>query len=234
MTDVRTLVLVPGAGGDGRYWDQLTPELERLGSRAIPVTLPAGDESAGWREYADAIVAAAGSELHLVVVAQSLGGFSAPMAAERLEVDRIVLVNAMIPLPGETGTAWWSDTGQGEAQREYLESIGLTPEEAADDRVLYFHDVAEDVVAETFARGEPQQTMTPMHQPWPLDAWPDIPTSVLAGHDDRLFPLAFQRRVARERLGLEAEEIPGGHLAPVSRPRQLAERLVHLAGERLA
>jgi pimeloyl-ACP methyl ester carboxylesterase len=77
MTDVRTFVLVPGAGGDGRYWDQLTPELERLGRRAIPVTLPAGDESAGWREYADAIVAAAGSERHLVIVAQSLGGFSA-------------------------------------------------------------------------------------------------------------------------------------------------------------
>jgi pimeloyl-ACP methyl ester carboxylesterase len=137
----------------------------------------------------------------------------------------------MIPLPGETGTAWWSDTGQGEAQRAYLQSIGLTPEDAADDRVLYFHDVAEDVVAETFARGEPQQTMTPMHQPWPLDAWPDIPTSVLAGRDDRLFPLAFQRRVARERLGLEAEEIPGGHLAPVSRPRELADRLVRLAGD---
>src|SRR5207249_5811973 len=46
--------------------------------------------------------------------------------------------------------------------------------------------------------------------------WPDVPTQVLAGRDDRLFPVDFQRRVARERLGIEADEIGGGHLVTLA------------------
>ena len=83
----------------------------------------------------------------------------------------------------------------------------------------------DDVVDEAFARGEPQQSMTPMSQPFPLAAWPDVPTRVIAGRDDRLFPLEFQRRVARERLGIEADEIPGGHMLALSHPHELVEQL---------
>jgi pimeloyl-ACP methyl ester carboxylesterase len=66
-------------------------------------------------------------------------------------------------------------------------------------------------------------------EPWPLDAWPDVPTRVLVPRADRLFPLEFQRRVARERLGLEIDEMGGGHLPMLSRPGELARRLVELA-----
>jgi pimeloyl-ACP methyl ester carboxylesterase len=64
----------------------------------------------------------------------------------------------------------------------------------------------------------------PMTEPWPLDAWPDVPTRVLVGRDDRLFPADFQRRVARERLGIEADEIGGGHLLALSQPELVVER----------
>jgi pimeloyl-ACP methyl ester carboxylesterase len=67
-------------------------------------------------------------------------------------------------------------------------------------------------------------------EPWPLDAWPDVPTHVLIPRGDRLFPFDFQRRVARERLGLEIDEMPGGHVPMLSRPSELAKRLVELAG----
>ncbi len=66
-------------------------------------------------------------------------------------------------------------------------------------------------------------------EPWPLAAWPDVPTRVLAPRDDRLFPLDFQRRVARERLGLEVDEMAGGHVPMLARPAELATRLVELA-----
>jgi pimeloyl-ACP methyl ester carboxylesterase len=67
-------------------------------------------------------------------------------------------------------------------------------------------------------------------EPWPLEAWPaEVPTRVLAPREDRLFPLEFQRRVARERLGAEVDEIDGGHLPYLSRPAELARRLVELA-----
>ena len=54
-----------------------------------------------------------------------------------------------------------------------------------------------------------------------------MPTNVLAGRDDRLFPFAFQQRVAAERLGLAAEPVPGGHLAALSQPDALTIRLLH-------
>jgi pimeloyl-ACP methyl ester carboxylesterase len=48
---------------------------------------------------------------------------------------------------------------------------------------------------------------------------------VLAGRHDRLFPLEFMRRLARERLGIEADVIDSGHLPAVSRPDELVRRL---------
>jgi hypothetical protein len=48
----------------------------------------------------------------------------------------------------------------------------------------------------------------------------------VAGKDDRFFPATFQARVARERLGKTVDEIPGGHLVALSRPRELVDRLL--------
>ena len=62
-------------------------------------------------------------------------------------------------------------------------------------------------------------------QPCAIERWPDVPTRVIAGRDDRFFPLDFQRRVAGERLGAEVDEVPGGHLAALSRPAELAGHL---------
>ncbi len=79
----------------------------------MSVDLPGPDPTAGLPEYADLVVAAAQQFSDVVIVAQSLGGFTAPMAAERLQVRvrEIVLVNAMIPVPGETPGQWWQATG---------------------------------------------------------------------------------------------------------------------------
>jgi pimeloyl-ACP methyl ester carboxylesterase len=220
-----TFVLIPGAGGDARYWYLVVRRLQALGHEAVAVSLPAADGSAGWKEYADAIVDAVGDRTGVVLVAQSLGGFSAPMVCERVPVELLVLLNAMIPVPGETGEAWWSNTGQGDAMRDHLIGLGLSAEDADDDDVVYLHDVPAAVRAEAFGDEEPKQSWTPMTEPWPLDAWPDVPTRVLVGRDDRLFPADFQRRVARERLGLETDEIRGGHLLALSEPDLVVERL---------
>jgi pimeloyl-ACP methyl ester carboxylesterase len=219
-----TFVLIPGAGSNDRCWYLVLRRLQARGHDAVAVSLPAGDDSAGWKEYADVAVDAVGDRTGAIVVAQSLGGFSAPMVCERVPVELLVLVNGMIPAPGETGEAWWSNTGQGDAMRDHLIGLGLSAEDADDDDVVYFHDVPADVREEAFGHGEPNQSWTPMTEPWPLDAWPDVPTRVLVGRDDRLFPADFQRRVARERLGIEADEIGGGHLLALSQPELVVER----------
>ena len=57
-------------------------------------------------------------------------------------------------------------------------------------------------------------------------AWPAIGIRVLAGENDRFFPAGFQRRVARERLGVEVYVLPGGHLLPLVQPRLVANYLL--------
>ena len=89
----------------------------------------------------------------------------------------------------------------------------------------FLHDVPENVL-----RTGPQQPREEAEiifgEPCHFERWPDIPIHVLAGKDDRFFPIEFQRRVARERLGKEVEEIPGGHLVALSNPEGLTERLL--------
>jgi pimeloyl-ACP methyl ester carboxylesterase len=222
-----TFVLVPGAGGDTWFWHRLVAELDGRGHHAVPVELPSADESAGLAAYTDTVAsavrtAAIGDPSPVVLVAQSMGGLTAPLVCDRVPVELLVLVNAMIPRPGETGGEWWTVTGQREAATGYLQELGLPAD--LDDDGTYFHDVPADVVAA--AKEQPLvQSGRPFEDAWPLDRWPDVPTRVVAGREDRLFPLEFQRRVAAERLGIAIDDVPGGHLLALSRPVELADRL---------
>lgn len=222
-----TFLLVPGAGGDPWYWHRLVPFLEAAGAAAVVVDVPAADPTAGLTAYADAIAAAGAGHRDVVLVAQSMGGISAPLACDRLDVRHLAMVNAMVPRPGETGAQWWPATGQQEAHDEAARDAGRPT--GSFDIEDFFHDVPDDVRAEAFARGERDQSERPFADPWPLPAWPEVPTTVLVGEEDRFFPPAFQRRVAGERLGLEAQLVPGGHLVALARPEPLAERLFVLA-----
>lgn len=190
-TDPTTFRLVPGAGGNAWYWHRLVPELAALGHHGIAVELPADDLTAGLDRYVDVIVEAGKDHGDLVLVGQSMGGLSGPLACERLPVTSLVLLNAMIPQPGETGGEWWSATGH-EMPEDFDEATHL------------FHDVPDDARAEGLSGGKNQQDR-PFADPWPLDAWPDVPTRVIASTDDRLFPIDFQQRIASERLGIEPE-----------------------------
>jgi pimeloyl-ACP methyl ester carboxylesterase len=217
-------ILVPGAGGEAWYWHVVAPRLRALGHTVAAPDLPAGDDSAGLAEYADAIVAA-GGDRPVVLVAHSMGAFSAPMACDRLEVERIDLVCPMIPAPAETPGDWWSTSGHAEPYRASLLAAGRDPDAPFDERATFFHDVPSAVVDAAYARGEPRQSDTPLADPWPLERWPDVPTRVLVGRRDRIFPLAFAQRLARERLGAEADIIDTGHLPSLARPDELTEWL---------
>lgn len=217
-----TFILVPGAGGVASYWHLIQQELTQRGFESVAVDLPGDDPEAGLPEYVDLVVDAAGDHDEVVVVGQSIGGFTASWAAERLRARQLILVNAMIPLPGETAGEWWGNTGSAEAKRANDIEHGRDPEAPFDDE-LFLHDVPAENLPDDEERDE---TETIFRAPWPLDAWPDVPTRVLAGVDDRLFPLEFQRRIAHERLGLDVEEVPGGHLPALSRPVELTDALV--------
>jgi pimeloyl-ACP methyl ester carboxylesterase len=220
-----TYVLIPGAGSDSWYWHLVAPELRARGHDVVAPDLPCDDDAAGLSEYTDVVVDAIGDRTDLVVVAQSMGGFTAPLVCERVPVTLMVLVAAMVPMPGEVPGDWWANTGFEQARREQAEREGRQLDGELDVVAEFFHDVPPDVVAEALARGERKQSGTPFEKPWPLEAWPDVPTRFLLCRDDRFFPAPFQRRVVRERLGIVPDEMDGGHLPALAHPRELAERL---------
>ena len=213
-----TYVLIHGAADSAWFWHLLEAELRERDHDVVAVDLPCDDDSAGLSEYTDTVVDAIGTRTDLVVVAQSFGGFTAPLVCERVPVDLLVMLAGMIPSPGERPGDWWTNTGY-ESPEQDDDAIG-------DEAVIasFLHDVPHELAVEALRRGR-DQSGTPMEKPWPLDKWPEVPTRVLLCRDDRIFPAEFMRRVARDRLGITPDEIDGSHCVALSRPKELAERL---------
>jgi pimeloyl-ACP methyl ester carboxylesterase len=225
---VLTFVLIPGAGGSAWVWTRVARLLREAGHEAIAVDLPGDDDTAGLQRYAELVVDAIGSRSEIVLAAGSLGGFTAPVVCERVPVRELVLVNAMIPRPGETARDWWAHTGAVEAQEAAARAGGYGPFEPA---TYFLHDVDAQVAAEG-EQCQPVEADVAFESPCDFTAWPVGRIRVLAGADDRFFPVGLQRRIARDRLGVEVDVLPGGHLLPLVQPRLVAAYLLRTkAGE---
>ncbi|MFF8772648.1 alpha/beta fold hydrolase [Kitasatospora sp. NPDC015120] len=224
-----TYVLIHGAAADAWYWRPLAAGLRRRGHRVVAPDLPCEDDTAGLAEYADAVVAAvaAGGEPQgpLVVVAHSFGGFTGPLVCERLPVDLLVMLQAQVPAPAETPGAWWENTGYWPARRAADLDRGVTEDAEEDERALFLHDTPAAAADELLADHQRRQSAAPFGTPWPLKAWPRVPTRFLLAAGDRFFPPAFLRRHVEERLGFRPDEMPGDHLPMLGHPEELAERL---------
>jgi pimeloyl-ACP methyl ester carboxylesterase len=220
-----TYVLIHGASSDSWYWHRVMPLLAARGHDVVAPDLPCGDDAAGFEEYRDAVLDAIGDRTDLIVVAQSMGGFTAPLVCERVPVDLLILVAAMVPAPGESAGDWWGNTGWQQARAEAEARAGRPVDAEFDLRTVFFHDVPPEVTGAAFARGETPQSGTPFMRPWPGKAWPAVPTRFLLCRDDRMFPAAFQRRVVRERLGIVPDEMDSGHLPALAHPEELVDRL---------
>lgn len=219
----RTFVLIPGAGGTAWYWHRVVPLLQQAGHDAIAVDLPGDDQAAGLQEYADLVTTAASGHEEVVLVAQSLGGFTAALAALKVPARMLVFVNAMIPVPGETPGGWWGSTGWEQARRFAAERGGYSTD--FDLEVYFLHDVPPDVAGAGAPYQRPEADAV-FGSRCDFGEWPDIPLKVVAGADDRFFPVAFQQAVAQDRLGVEPDVLRGGHLIALSQPDALARYLL--------
>ena len=218
-----TYALIPGAGGAAWYWHRVVPLLQEAGHEAIAVDLPGDDDTAGLPEYTRLVVSAIGDRNDVVLVAQSLGGFTAPLVAAAIPVRALVLVNAMIPSPGETPGAWWDNTGAIQARSAAAEQGGYGTE--FDESAYFLHDVPPEVVA-TGAPHQRPEAGAVFGSVCDFGAWPSVPIRVVAGADDRFFPVEFQRALARDRLGVPTDVLPGGHLIALAQPARLADYLL--------
>jgi pimeloyl-ACP methyl ester carboxylesterase len=209
------------------FWHRVAPRLQQAGREALAVDLPGDNESAGLEEYTEIVIEAIGMRTDVTLVAQSLAGFVAPLVCSRATgIRRLVFVNAMIPVPGETAGAWWDNTGAVQARLAAAKREGYSTE--FDPQTYFLHDIPGEVLREAPAPREEADIV--FKQPCEFDSWPQIPIHVIASTDDRLFPVDFQRRIARARLNADVDTIPGGHLAALSNPDRLVERLVSYLG----
>jgi pimeloyl-ACP methyl ester carboxylesterase len=216
-----TFLLVPGGGSDPSYWRFLVAELADRGHRGIAVDLPCEDDSADLDAYADAVATQHRDDGERpIVVAHSFGGFTGALACTRVDASALIFVSAMIPRPGERPDDWWSATGCAGAQRAAAVAGGYDPD---DMDALFYNGVDPAVVVEEVERA---QSDTPSLKPWPAAALPQLPTRFVLFRDDRFFPEEFMRGVVADRLGIEPEITPGGHMAMLSHPAELADQLV--------
>ncbi len=212
------IALIPGAGGLGWCWHLVERGLRDRGFDAFAVDLAAYGHT-GLPAYADAVVDAIGDRAEVALVAHSMGAFTAPSVWQRVSISAVVFLNAMIPRPGETPGEWWDDVGSEEARTGAARRDGYSPQF---DRATYFtHDLDGALLAELKRRG-PSQLDERFDDICAFDEWPAIPRHAIAGRDDRFFPHELQQRLARERLGVEAVTVPGGHLAALSHPAEVS------------
>ena len=237
------MVLIPGAGGQAWVWHLVEADLRRRGYDAFAVDLPAADESKGLPAYADAVVSAIndraiGDRTPVTIAAYSLGAFTAPLVWQRVPAQQVIFVNAMIPRPGERAGDWWGNTGAAPAREAAALRHGYSPEFGLDE---YFLQAALEIVdtpglrafvvqneVKTLMAAFAFQKVTGNALNYALSGhyqWENQPGNQDRLEMDRFFPVELQQRVARERLGVEPDVVPGGHLAALSRPADLAAAL---------
>jgi pimeloyl-ACP methyl ester carboxylesterase len=222
-------LLLHGACHGGWCWDALTPLLEAVGHRTTAPDLPCDTLDAGLGETAEAAVAALPHTVDdLVVVGHSLGALLVPLVAHRVPTRRMVMLAGIVGAPGqslETLAAEDADRDLplGKTDLEFDEEGRFRFTEAGARRVL-FPDCPPEVADAAIARPRFQRSM--WREVAPFDAWPQVETMSVVCAEDQVVSPDWSRRVARERLGVEPVELPGGHSPFLARPAALADVLL--------
>jgi len=220
-----TFVLIHGAGDVGWYWHLTEAELQARGHHTIAPDLPCDNDTASLDDYVTAAVEAASGREDLVLVCQSYGAFTATLAASQVPARLLVLLAGMIPAPGESPGQWWDNTGYRQAaERQAKLDGGKTGHD--DPLISFYNGIPRPLAEEALRRGGRGESTAVWNTPWPLDAWPDVPTKFILCKDDQFFPAAFMRQLAQDRLGGIPDEVPGCHCAALSHPRELTGLLV--------
>jgi pimeloyl-ACP methyl ester carboxylesterase len=229
---VTTFALVHGAWHGGWSWDLLRPEFERRGHRAVAVDLPCDDPAAGCARYAEVVAEALVAETDdVVAVGHSLGGLTIPLLPALRPVARLVFLCALLPRPGRSLVDQLKEEEifvrgfpQGARRDELRRSFWPSLDAAVDE---LYADCPETVGAWAASRLRPQ-AREPSVEPSPLAAWPDVPCTYVVAGEDQVIDPGWQRRAARERLGLEPWELEAGHSPFLTRPAELAALLDRL------
>jgi pimeloyl-ACP methyl ester carboxylesterase len=230
---VATYVLVHGSFQGGWIWKPVAERLTRAGHEVYRPTLDGSAERKGGSRR-EITLKSAGAELagllfyedltDVILVGTSIGGMVVCEAAEQVpeRIRRLVFLDALVPLPGESVPEINSRAPYDRSQHVY----GPPPEEA---RGTAFTGVPPEMYEWALARYT-QQPVAITDDPvdlrgfwsrsWQVDVqrWIRAPVP----------PEAHQRRTA-ERLGGSYSELDAGHYAMLSHPDEVAAYLLERA-----
>jgi pimeloyl-ACP methyl ester carboxylesterase len=220
------IILVHGSYHGAWCWDRFAPELEIRGHRVTAVDMPISDPRAGAATYAEQIIDSTQGLADPVLVGHSMAGLVIPLVAAQRPVRRMIFLAAFLPRPGVSAadqrreepidgtmplrTSEWTDLG---------DDVWMVGPNTATE--LFFHDAPPDIAAWATSRLRPQSYLV-MNEPSPLAEWPRVASDYVVCRDDRAINPAWGRSAARERLGVDAVELDGGHSPFLTRPAELA------------
>lgn len=224
-----TFCLIHGSGQGPAGWKLLAQELDERGHDILTPAfqLERTDEGAAW--HADTIIEALDRSGRLpsevICVAHSAGGMYLPLIAERWQPRCMVFLAAVIPCPGIS----LAEQHRADPSMFNPAWIGKNPHDDDVAREFVFHDCPPNRLEWAMATRIFFYAKRAIEEPCPLKEWPAVPAAYVACKDDRTIAPAWQLKAARERLGVEPVELPGGHCPHVSRPEVLAEVLHRIA-----
>jgi len=239
-------VFVHGGFHAGWCWQHTIAELRSLGHEGIAVDLPGHgarvDEESTLANRREAIVAAI--ERGDVLVGHSGGGFDATLAADAVteRISHIVYLAAALPREGRTypeamamrdsdedlGEDFDADVGEMLGYLKFDDDGAMRFADFDGAWKYFYHDCDEATARWAFERLGPERfgdtTVTPVSVP---NFWAaDLPRSFIRCLQDRSMPRWLADTVTR-RLGVDQLTIDTSHSPFLSRPRELAELLVH-------
>ena len=156
-----------------------------------------------------------------ILVGHSLGGMTIPLVAERLPSAVLVFVCAYLRLPGRDHGPQRSREGFGADLRDELGRSVWSRERALEQ--LYAH-VPRPLARAACERLRPQ-AQNPFAAPYALSELPVRRSTWILALDDEAFRPEWSRWAARELLGTEPVELPGGHFPMYERPSALVQLL---------
>jgi pimeloyl-ACP methyl ester carboxylesterase len=227
------IALVHGSYHGAWCWDLLVPELERLGHRVTTIDLPISDPALGAADYAETVSRAIGPKTKPLLVAHSMAGLVTPLVAASRPVKRLVFLGAFLPAPGMSA----NDQRASEPVDGLVAPLATEWTDLGDDvwmigpntaTELFYHDVPAATARWATQRLRPQSYRV-LAETTPLTAWPDVERASIVCREDRAINPDWVRLAARERLGVDAIELGGGHSPFLSRPSELARVLDTLA-----
>jgi pimeloyl-ACP methyl ester carboxylesterase len=224
---VARFCLIAGNWHDGSSWKWLVPPLRVLGHEVVAPTLPTDDPKAGWeRRIEPAMHSLDEVKGPAVIVAHSASSECGAIVAARL--DDPLLVH-LCPRLG----SFDPPRGAPEPFRPGFPFPPRRPDGAnvwdrgAAMQAMYGR-LPREVAEELADRLRPA---APAPDDFPLPGHPDVPTALIYASEDEFFEPDWERLMAREVLGVEPIEIPGGHFPMAENPEALAEILDGLARE---